>query len=116
MNNNLDRKLIKDKCDKNKSNKINKNKFNSSDIKNKTCINPGHTYLNYNKNYQQKNANEFLGKISNKKEKNKTQISLLNELLNFNKKGKKENNSAIKINQSVNIKKQNLTQIHFDNK
>ena len=116
LNNNLDRKLIKDKCDRNKSKKINKNKFNSSDIKNKTFINPGHTYLNYKKNYQEKNVNEYLGKASNKKEKNKTQISLLNELLNFNKKGKKENNTAIKINQSVNIKKQNLTQIHFDKK
>ena len=116
LNNNLDKKLIKDKCDRNKNNKINKNKFNSSDIRNKTCINPGHSYLNYKKNYQQKNANEYLGKASNKKDKNKTQISLLNELLNFNKKNKKENNSAIKINQSVNIKKQNLTQIHFDNK
>ena len=117
LNNNLDRKLIKDKCDRNKSKKINKNKFNSSDIKNKTfIINPGHTYLNYKKNYQEKNVNEYLGKASNKKEKNKTQISLLNELLNFNKKGKKENNTAIKINQSVNIKKQNLTQIHFDKK
>ena len=116
LNNNLDRKLIKDKCDRNKSKKINKNKFNSSDIKNKTFIITGHTYLNYKKNYQEKNVNEYLGKASNKKEKNKTQISLLNELLNFNKKGKKENNTAIKINQSVNIKKQNLTQIHFDKK
>jgi hypothetical protein len=113
--NNLDKKLIKDKCDRNKNNKSNKNKFNSSDIKNKTFINPGHSYLNYKKNYQQKNVNEYLGKV-NKNDKNKTQVSLLNELLNFNKKGRKENNNAIKINQSVNIKKQNLTQIHLDNK
>ena len=31
--NNFDKKLIKDKCDRNKNNKSNKNKFNSSDIK-----------------------------------------------------------------------------------
>ena len=32
--NNFDKKLFKDKCDRNKNNKSNKNKFNSSDIKN----------------------------------------------------------------------------------
>ena len=115
-NNNFDKKLIKDKCERNQHHKTKKNRFNSTDIKNKTCINPGQTNLNFKKNYHQKNINEYLGKASNKKDKNKTQISLLNELLNINKKGKKDNNSAIKINQSVNIKKQNLTQIHIDNK
>ena len=101
--NNLDKKLIKDKCGRKKNNSINKNKFDSSDVKNKTCINPAHSYFNYKKNYQQKNTNEYLGKGS-KKDKNKTQISLLNELLNFNKRGKKESNNAVKINQSVNLK------------
>jgi len=116
---NIDKLLMKNKFDKNK-NKRNNNIYNYSDIKNKT-YNEGNSYFNIKKYNHQKNNNNSIENNNNKYDKHKKHISLLNELLKLNKKGKRQNIFPINKNlnnnnQSLNIKKHNLTQVNVDNK
>jgi len=114
---NIDEKLLKEKLERKKNLKYIKNiklKNNNSESKNKSYINERFSYINNKKCYPPKNNNESLENNHSKKSKNTTHISLLNDLLNLNKKGKFQNSIAIKINQSLNIKKNNLTQINLD--
>ena len=116
---NIDEKLMKEKLERKRNLKYIKSikmKNNHSEIKNKSYINERFSFINYKKCCPPKNNNESLENNHSKKSKNTTHISLLNDLLNLNRKGKLQNSIAIKINQSLNIKKNNLTQIHLDNK
>jgi hypothetical protein len=113
---NIDEKLLKEKLERKKNLKYLKNskmKNNNSENKNKSYINERFSYINYRKLYPTKNNNESLDNNLSKKSKNTTHISLFNDLLNLNKKGKFQNSIAIKINQSMNINKNNLTQINL---
>jgi hypothetical protein len=113
---NIDEKLLKEKLERKKNLKYLKNskmKNNNSENKNKSYINERFSYINYRKLYPTKNNNESLDNNLSKKSKNTTDISLFNDLLNLNKKGKFQNSIAIKINQSMNINKNNLTQINL---
>ena len=111
--------MIKNKNDIHK-NRNNKNNF-SQNSNNKTCIYEGNTYLNFKKYYQKKNVNERIANNS-KKDNRIKHISLLNELLKLNKKGNKHNIISIKKNfnnnnsQDINITKQNISQINYENK
>ena len=116
---NIDEKLMKEKLERKRNLKYlknNKMKNNNSENKNKSYINERFSYINYKKSCLPKNNNESLENYHSKKSKHTTHISLLNDLLNLNRKGKFQNSIAIKINQSLNIKKNNLTQINLDKK
>ena len=116
---NIDEKLMKEKLERKRNLKYlknNKMKNNNSENKNKSYINEGFSYINYKKSCLPKNNNESLENYHSKKSKHTTHISLLNDLLNLNRKGKFQNSIAIKINQSLNIKKNNITQINLDKK
>ena len=116
---NIDEKLMKEKLERKKNLKYlknNKMKKNNSEIKNKSYIKERFSFINYKKCYPQKNNNESLENKRPKKLKNITNLSLLNNLLNLKRKGKFQNSIAIKINQTLNINKNNLTQINLDKK
>ena len=116
---NLDKIMIKNKNDIHKNRNNNNNFYQNNN--NKTCIYEGNTYLNFKKYYQKKNVNERIANNS-KKDNRIKHISLLNELLKLNKKGNKHNIISIKKNfnnnnsQDINITKQNISQINFENK
>ena len=117
---NLDKLLMKNKCDKNKDRSVKNKCNNSSDIKNKTYIQEANSYFSFKKYCQQKNSEDSMENNNYKKEKHKKHISLLNELIKMKKKGKNSNILAMKRklnnNQSLKLNKQNLTQISINNK
>ena len=114
--NNIDEKLMKEKLERKKNLKYfkkNKKKNNNSENKNKSYINERFSYINYKKCWPPKNNNESLENNLTKKSKNATHISLLNDLLNLTGKGNFQNSIAIKINQSLNINRNNITHINL---